>query len=272
MLLYRYGEHPAQVAELLLPCPQARAAPGPPVDARMVVMLHGGFWRARYDRSLQDAVAADLTAAGWAVWNVDYRAVPPGPNDGGGWPHTQLDVASGLDLLITAAAEHGLTEAVARGVTVVGHSAGGSLALWAAARYRLPAGAPGSRPGLRPAAVIAQAAICDLARGARQGLGGGAVEAMMGGGPAAATEAYALASPAALLPLGLPVLLVTGDEDEVVPPVQARDFATLARAAGDDVTLEIVAGEGHFGHLDPRSASWGAARSWLRARSARMPG
>jgi acetyl esterase/lipase len=266
---YRYGEHPAQVAELALPSGM------PPGRARgVVVMLHGGFWRARYDRSLQHEVAADLTSRGWAVWNVDYRAVPPGPNDGGGWPRTQQDVAAGIDLLATAAAGHGLAELVADGsrVVVAGHSAGGCLALWSAARRRLPAGTPGAAPLVRPRAVIAQAAVCDLVAGARQGLGDGAVVDLMGappdgpgsGGPGSgAAAAYALASPSALLPLGVRILLVTGADDTVVPPAQSEDFAAAARAAGDDVRLEIVPGEGHFGHLDPRSRSWHAALSWL---------
>src|SRR5689334_23481343 len=107
---YRYGEHPAQVAGLALPAADPRGT---------VVLLHGGFWRARYDRTLQHAVAEDLRTAGWAVWNVDYRAVPPGPNDGGGWPATQQDVATAVDLLATVAPAHGLGM---DDVVVAGHS------------------------------------------------------------------------------------------------------------------------------------------------------
>jgi len=274
---YRYGSHPAQVAQLTLPPARtaARAGSGPdrPGPARgVVVMLHGGFWRARYDLGLQRDVAADLTAAGWAVWNVDYRAVPPGPNDGGGWPRTQADVAAGVDLLARVAAGHGLAALVGqpRRVAVLGHSAGGCLALWTAARHRLPPGSPGADPLVRPGAVVAQAAVCDLVAGVAQGLGAGAVEALMGGPPDADPRRYALASPAALLPLGAETLLVSGRLDDVVPPVQSEEFARAARAAGDDVTLELVEGEGHFEHLDPRSRCWRLARSWLSDRSARM--
>jgi acetyl esterase/lipase len=265
---HRYGTHPAQVADLALPAGRS----GEP--AGVAVLLHGGYWRARYDRTLQHAVAADLVAAGWAVWNVDYRAVPPGPNDGGGWPATQEDVAAAVDLLADVAPAHGLPVADPGRVVVAGHSAGGCLALWAAARHRLPAGAPGARPVVRPGRVVAQAAVCDLVAGVAQRLGDGAVEAMMGGRPDtdAARRAYALASPAALLPLGVPVLLVTGAADPVVPPVQSRAFAAAARAAGDDVTLVEVPGEGHFEHLDPGSTCWRVARSWLGDAGARMPG
>jgi pimeloyl-ACP methyl ester carboxylesterase len=120
--------------------------------------------------------------------------------------------------------------------------------------------------------VIAQAAVCDLVAGAAHGLGRGAVPDLMGAGPQAAPEAYALASPSALLPLGVATLLVTGADDDQVPPAQSRAFASSARAAGDEVRLEVVAGEGHYGHLDPASRSWRVARSWLDDRSARILG
>jgi acetyl esterase/lipase len=249
---YAYGAHPAQVAELALP------PSGTPRG--IVLLIHGGFWRARYDRSLQHHVAADLLSGGWAVWNLDYRAVGSGPAAGGGWPKTYLDVAAGIDALAPAAAERGLDLGV---LVAVGHSAGGALALWAAGRRRLPAGAPGAGPRVTPTAVIAQAPICDLDAGARHGLGAGAIVELMGAHPEAAPDRYALASPAALLPLGIPVLLVTGALDDIVPVQQSVAFAAAAGRAGDDVTLEIVPGEGHFGHLDPASDSWSVTRARL---------
>lgn len=249
---YRYGPHPAQVADLALP------ASG--VARGVAITVHGGYWRARYDRSLEHPVAADLIAAGWAVWNLDYRAVGAGPSDGGGWPRTYLDVAAGVDALAGAAAEHGLDLGA---VPVIGHSAGGALALWTAGRHRLPAGAPGAAPRVRPAAVVAQAAICDLVTGAGAGLGAGAIVELMGAGPDALPEPYALASASALLPLGVPLLLVHGLDDDTVPSAQSVAFAAAARAAGDVVTLDLLPGEGHFGHLDPASPSWAAVRVWL---------
>jgi acetyl esterase/lipase len=251
---YRFGDHPAQVADLHLPAG--------PVSA-VLVMVHGGYWRARYDRTLQHAVAADRVAAGWAVWNVDYRAVGEGPSDGGGWPRTYLDVAAAVDLLTVAAAEHDLP---LHRTGILGHSAGGALALWAAGRHRLPAGAPGALPRVRPVAVVAQAAICDLVTGAVDGLGAGAVVDLMQLPPQRDPERYRLASATALLPLGLPVLLVTGADDDAVPVRQSEAFAAAARAAGDDVTLAVLPGEGHFGHLDPASPVWHCAVEWLAGR------
>jgi acetyl esterase/lipase len=250
---YRYGPAKAQVAELRLPV-RAAGAPSP----RVAVLVHGGYWQAGYDRSLEDAVAADLVAHGVAVWNVDYRAV----GSGGGWPSTFADAAEATDLLASAAAEHDLDLA---DVVAVGHSAGGQLALWLAARAHLPSSAVGASPKVRPRAVVSQSGVDDLSSGSRQGLGGGAVDALLGGSPAQVPERYAVADPSLLLPLGVPLLVVTGSADELVPPSQSQDFAAAARSAGDTVTLDVVPGEGHFDHLDPRSGVWSAALTWLLA-------
>lgn len=244
---HRYGPARAQVAELRLPA-------GTPLG--VVVLVHGGYWQAGYDRTLEDAVAADLVDAGWAVWNLDYRAV----GDGGGWPGTFDDVAAGTDALAAAAGARGLALGT---VVAVGHSAGGTLALWLAARGRLPAGAPGGRPVVAVTAAVSQAGVDDLAAAWRDRLGRGAVGGLMGGGPDDVPDRYAVADPAALLPLGVPLLVVTGGDDDVVPVAQSRTFAAAARAAGDDVRLQVVPGEGHFAQLDPASGSWRAVRAHL---------
>ncbi len=248
---YRYGDHPAQVADLHLP----DTAVTPRVRA-VVVTIHGGFWSSAYDRSLEDDVVADLVAGGYAAWNLDYRSV----GNGGGWPRTFEDVASGLDALLPACAEHALP--VDR-VALVGHSAGGHLALWGGARHRLPASAPGAGPALRPVALVSQAGVNDLVTAHQQDLGEGAVKALMGDGP---DDRYRMASPVELLPTGVPTLLVTGDLDDRVPPSQSRDYAERALASGDDADLVVVEGEGHFEHLDPDSTVWTRTRRWLDER------
>jgi acetyl esterase/lipase len=222
------------------------------------VVIHGGFWRSTYGRGLMDGLAADLAARGWAAWNLEYRRV--GPLAGGGWPATFADVAAGIDALAGLASSAPLD--LGRVVTV-GHSAGGHLALWAAARPGLPDGAPGARPAVAVTGAVSLAGVCDLAAAARDGVGGSAVARLMGGGPERVPERYALASPAERLPLGVPQVMVHGDDDRLVPVEQSRRYAAAARAAGDRCELVELPGVEHFALIDPRSGAWGAAAARL---------
>ncbi|SDH29189.1 alpha/beta hydrolase [Agrococcus jejuensis] len=246
---HEYGDDPAQVCDLILPSGEARGT---------VILVHGGFWQAGYDRSLEDAVAADLVADGYAVWNVDYRGV----GAGGGYPATFADLAAAVDLLATVGPDAGV--AIDR-VAIVGHSAGGHLALWAAGRHLLPEDAPGANPALSPIAACSQAGVNDLVAAQAESVGGGAVASILGIGPDVPVPAdlAATTSPQQMLPLGVPQLIVTGDADVLVPPWLSEDYAPVATAAGDDVRLEVVAGEDHFAHLDPGSDCWAQVRAWL---------
>ncbi|MEJ7583897.1 MAG: alpha/beta hydrolase [Acidimicrobiales bacterium] len=233
----------------------------PPV----VVLIHGGFWLPEYDRSLMEPLARDVVARGWAAWNLDYRV--PG-RGAGGWPGTFLDVAQGVDHLAVAAGRHDLD--LGR-VVVVGHSAGGCLALWAAARRNLPAGAPGADPGVTPGLAISQAGVNDLVAGAALNLGQGAVVNLMGQAPPPASappdpaDRYGLASPSARLPIGVPLVLVHGDRDEIVPLTQSTEFATRAKGLGDTVTVLTVAEASHFDVIDPSHRAWSDATVAIEA-------
>ncbi len=160
------------------------------------MLLHGGAWSARYDLSLMAALVADLAARGWAVWNLEYRRV--GRRSGGGWPQTGEDVLAGIDLLAQLDAPLDLER-----VVVIGHSAGGQLALWAAGRRRA-ADVP-----VRVRAAVAQAGVVDLEAAARHG--SSEVLEFLGGDPGEVPGRYADASPTARLPLGVPQLLVHGE-------------------------------------------------------------
>ena len=213
--LRRYGTHPEQVAELSLP-----EGPGPfPV----VALVHGGFWRNRYRRDLMEGLVDDLVARGRAAYNVEYRRL----DAGGGWPQSARDVVAAIDDL-------------GEPVDVVGHSAGGHLALIAAAEGRAER-------------VVGQAAVTDLAEGARLRLGDGVVGRFADG--ADLDEA----SPIRRAPLPVPVLLVHGADDDTVPASMSEAFA----ARGGDVTLSVRAGEGHFEHIDPASGAWAEVVTWL---------
>lgn len=236
-----YGDHPDQVGNLHLPLGEG---PWP-----TVVLVHGGFWRWGWDRTLMTPLAHDLAHRGVAVWNIEYRRVG---QPGGGWPGTLEDAAAAIDLV------GGLDEVDDAHVVSLGHSAGGHLAVWLAARQRLPGGAPGAGPRVRPRGAVSQAGVLDLARAATDGLGNGACAALLGGDPDDVPERYAAASPAALLPIGVPVLLVHGARDDVVPATQSRDYAVAARAARDVVETIELPGADHFDVIEPESRGWAA--------------
>jgi acetyl esterase/lipase len=220
-VIVRYGEHTSQVAELFEPGGEPRGG---------AVLLHGGFWRASYDRHLMDDLCRDLAARGWAAWNLEYRRL----GDGGGWPQTFDDVEAGIGAI-------GASNTL---LLAIGHSAGGHLALWAGAR-RLVTHA------------VAQAGVVDLAEAARLGLSSSVVDELV------AAELYDRASPAAMLPLGVPQLLVHGEADDTVPVAMSRAYHAAAVAAGDDASLVTLPGVGHFEHLDPASDAWRAVVEWL---------
>jgi acetyl esterase/lipase len=242
----QYGDLPRQRGEWWLP-PDA-----PPGLLPTVVLVHGGYWRDSYDLSLEDAVAADLAGSGFLVWNIDYR---PSSEP---WPATLQDAAAAYDHLATG---RFAARVDPERVSVVGHSAGGHLALWLASRDRLPAGAPGAgRRGPKPAAVVAPAPVAALADGARLRLGAGAVQALLGGEPEQVPERYAVADPLVLLPTGVPTTCVHAAGDDLVPLSQSQ---TYVAAAGSDASLVRVPG-GHFEHLAPASAACEAMRQGLR--------
>lgn len=241
----RYGPHRQHVFDLAVP---AGAGPHP-----VAFVLHGGFWRARYKRSLMEPLCADLVARGWAAVNVEYRRLGRLLGGGGGVPQTLEDVAAALDHLATLDAPLDLSRVVS-----IGHSAGGHLALWIAA--------PRDGARVRVCGAIGQAAVSDLARGARLGLGAGVVARFCGGTPESSPRAYAHASPFARLPLGVPQLLVHGEADDTVPASLSLGYAEAARAAGDHVDLVLRPGDGHMEHIDPALPAWGDVVAWLHRR------
>jgi acetyl esterase/lipase len=253
---HRYGAAPSQCADLHLP---RGSGPHP-----VIVLVHGGSWRRRYGRMVMRALAADACRRGWAAWNIEYRRL----GDGGGWPSTFADVAAAVEHLAALPAPLDLDD-----VTVVGHSAGGQLALWAAGRERLPPGAPGAsdgRPRIAFRRAVALAGVCDLA-GAYRRWHGGPVRALMGGSPDQCPERYAVADPLALVPLAMPVLLVHGVRDETVSVGLSRAYARAALAAGSQLELVEIEGAGgaHRAHIDPRGVAWATVVRWLARGSER---
>ena len=250
----RYGSDAQNFGDLRVP-----PAPGPhPV----VVVIHGGFWRALYDLEYIEPVCDALTDAGAATWNVEYRRLG---NPGGGYPGTFHDVARAVDYVREFAPTYELD--LSRVVTL-GHSAGGHLAFWVATRHRIPSDNPilprHSVP-LALCAAISLAGVVDLRASWKYHLSNQVVEEFIGGTPQELAERYAVASPKELLPLGIPQALVHGTEDENVPFEISRAYHAAAVARGDDVRLVTLPGAGHFECVDPRSREWLSVLDQARA-------
>ena len=237
-LTLRYGPRPEHVVDLRLPQrSRTRAAP-------LIVLIHGGFWRPCYDRTHLGPMGHALAAAGYMVAVPEYRRAGMAEE---GWTGTFGDIALAADQVAGIAGAHG---ADTNAVTWAGHSAGGHLALWAAARPGLPPSGAGSplRGPFSATHVVGLAACASLRLCAEWNLGGGAVLSLMGGGPEQVPERYAVADPAALPPPAVPVTLVHGTADDQVP-------VGMSRAFGVGRLIEIP-GAGHFDLIDPESGAW----------------
>ncbi|MEU5364527.1 alpha/beta hydrolase [Streptomyces sp. NPDC005925] len=250
-----YGDHPDQVIDFY--APRREAGPGGP--APLVAVLHGGAWRTPYDRKHVSPFAAFLAHRGFAVASVEYRrGADPASGQGteveggaaGRWPDTFDDVAVALDALPRLVRE-ALPEADSRRIVVTGHSAGGHLALWVAARHLLPADAPWylDRPApLR--GVVALAPIADFTVADSLNVCGGAARQLLGA-DGTFEERRPYADPALLLPTGIATTLVQGREDIDVPQAVAEAYADAAAKAGEVVGLTLLEGVGHFPLIDP---------------------
>ena len=247
-----YGPAPQQFGELRLPTGKPPRKAGWPV----VLLVHGGCWQAEYDYVYFNRMAAALAGAGMASWTLEYRRIG---DAGGGWPDTFLDVAQGTDALRTIAKTHPVD--VTR-VVSMGHSAGGHLALWLAARHKLATASDLYRPQpLALKGVVGLAAITDLARyriGEPDSCNA-SVDRLMGGTDAEQPQRYAEGSPRALLPLGVPQWFIQGNADAIVPAAGVQAYAQAAREAGDRVTLTLEDGLGHFDTVAPSTTLGGAA-------------
>jgi acetyl esterase/lipase len=235
---HSFGADPSQVADLHLP---AAAGPHP-----VAVVLHGGYWQTRYGKLVTRPLALDLAARGFAAWNLEYRRLGAGRGGGGGWPMTFEDVAAGIDALAGVDADLDLSR-----VVLVGHSAGGQLALWAARRPLLPAGAVGARPAVAACAVVALAPVTDLVRARVH------AESLLGGTADEVAERWRQADPVRAGAPGVPALVVHPVDDATVPVKRSREYS--ARSG-----VQLVETPGlHRDPIDPVSAAWAAAVSWV---------
>ncbi|MEM7116318.1 MAG: alpha/beta hydrolase [Chloroflexota bacterium] len=227
-----YGEDPSQFGDLFLPNGNG---PHP-----VLLMLHGGCWRAQYGLEPMGQLARAVANRGLAVWSLEYRRL----GNGGGWPNTFLDVANGADKLRELADGHNLDLSK---VVVTGHSAGGHLALWSAARPLISPDSPIYTPNPLPFhTVVALAPVCDLERAVAWDICVEASDVLVGGHPRQVWQNYYQGSPSALLPLSVPHITINGALDDIVPLEYVTHFVESAQKLGDKATLVPVPDVGHF--------------------------
>lgn len=229
--------------------------PGHRRHAGVVVIIHGGFWRAAYSAELGVPLAEDLAEHGWTCWNLEYRR----NGNGGGWPGTFDDVAAGIDLLADVAPAFGIG---LDHVVALGHSAGGHLATWAAGRGDLPDDAPGAHPKVQLTGVVSQSGLLNLRATYDQWLSDGAVAGFLGGTPGEVPYRYQLADPLGRVPLPVPVRAVHAVHDTTVPINQSEEYVAAANQAGGEAELVRVPG-GHMDLIDPESAAFAECRRQL---------
>lgn len=229
----RYAPHDDGLVDVHLP-PLASAGSEP---RTLVFFVHGGFWRQATDRTHARPLADALAALEFVVAVPEYRRV----GGAGGWPATGDDVELALSVTPRMLAEIGV---LVSGTVVVGHSAGGHLALWLATR---PAAADVSR-------VVALAPVGDLRQAARERLGNGAAVDLLGGTPDEVPAAYAAADPGTLLTArpACEVVVVHGDRDEPVPIQNTRGL----QARHPWIDLRELPDVGHMDVIDPVSRAW----------------
>ena len=241
-----FGDDPLQFGELRLP-----EGPGPHPVA---IVIHGGCWLDQYDMSSLGTISEALTEEGIAAWVLEYRRVG---NAGGGWPGTFEDVADGADYLRELADEFPLD---LDRVIAVGHSAGGHLALWLAARPHLAADEPLYDPDpIKVGGVLGLAPAPDLAFLHQQKVCGHVIDGLMGGSPEQYPARYRAGSPGDHVPLGVPQRLVIGRYDDTWAPVGQRYF-DVAEKSGDDVRVLDAVDSGHFEMIDPATSTWPLVR------------
>lgn len=244
----QYGEHKNQYGELRLP-----EGEGPfPV----IILIHGGFWRAGFSLNLMDPMAEDLTSRGVATWNIEYRGV----GEGGGFPTTFQDVAKAADHLIQLAKTYPLD---LEKTFVIGHSAGGHLALWLGYRSRLTESSgiksETETPTIKLSGIVSLAGVNDLQmmqqihqiRGQEN-----PTEGLMGGAPREVPERYKAGSPIENLPITIPQIIVHGAMDVNVPVGISEQYVERAKEAGDPIHFIKLPFTEHFKVIDPNSSVW----------------
>lgn len=229
-----YGSDPNQFIDLRRPQEERKKHP-------LLINIHGGFWRAKYNLEHAGHLCAAFTAQGFVTANVEYRRVG---NQGGAWPGTFEDIRSAYKFLVQNTQKHNLDE---KRVIVMGHSAGGQLALCLAAH----------EPTVKY--VVSLAGVVDLEKAYQLHLSHDAVTEFLGGTPSQVPDHYREADPMQLPILQAHEWLVHGFADQEIPTDFSRHYVAFKKnraAAKENVHLLEIAGADHYDLIDPRSEPW----------------
>ena len=238
-----YGTEPSQFGDLRVPEGSGRFP--------VIVIIHGGCWLSSYDLTLMDAMAEDLTARGYATWNLEYRRTS---DPGGGWPGTFRDVANGLNYLRTLSNDYPVD---LDKILVTGHSAGGHLTLWLGAQAQLSDQsqiAVANTPAIK--GIVSLAGITDLKTYYAPSGCGGNLKNLIGGSPEEYENRYRDGSPISFVPLDIRQVLVNGESDNIVSISHITPYFEAASAAGDSIQLITIPSAGHFEVITPGSIAW----------------
>jgi acetyl esterase/lipase len=211
----------------------------------LVILIHGGAWLSHIGADSFEQFSRHLAERGLAVLNVEYRRV----GSGGGWPTTFTDVAAALDSV--PAINRQIPQLDHRNAVVVGHSAGGQLAMWAGTRHRLDGDEVGANPKFRPTHVISLAGPLDMRKAVT--LGDDRIVRVMGGTPEEVPERYTSVDPIQNIDPDTPVVAAAGTDDKVVPPVLAGDYVRAVKRSGGDAYSVLMPGENHVSIVDSRT-------------------
>lgn len=238
MQTIRYGDHESQFVEFF----DASSSVEGPIGT--AVMIHGGYWRNTYGADLMHPLAQHLCDRGWRVINLEYRRI--GDSDAvSPWLEMRDDIALALALIDGP-------------MTLIGHSAGGHLALWAAAALEIEVDG-----------VVGLAPLTNLVEAARLGLSNNATGELLGGPSHDSPTTYEDASPEHRLPLGARQLIIHGADDDAVPVAMSRNYVAAAVDAGDDVTHLERDVLDHMALIDPNHAIWRDIDNWIDQRTGR---
>lgn len=230
-------------ADVYLPPGEHKAGTVP-----LVILIHGGSWQAQVGADSFVTFSRRLAERGLAVYNVEYRRV----GSGGGWPTTFKDVAAALDFVPDV--RRSIPEIDTTNAVVVGHSAGGQLAMWAGTRHNLEPGEVGAAPKFAPTSVVSLAGPLDMRTAVR--LGDDRIVTALGGQPNQVTDRYTSVDPIQNIDPKVPILAMVGTNDHVVPPILSQNYVNAVKREGGTGTVVLLDGADHVSIVTPSAPTF----------------